>query len=125
MRMAFRFAAAAAALGVGWCIQMALYLGIASGSQHDIRLWALYSAAYCAFAMLTVGVPVVMSGSVYAFRHPVRSSVYSGAAGALIALVPPSGALFVLTVPLGFLVGAIAMWGYISLVSLVHAGETE
>jgi hypothetical protein len=45
--------------------------------------------------------------------------------GALIAFVPPSRALFVLTVPLGFLVGAVTMCGYISLMSLVRAGEAE
>lgn len=120
MQIALRILAVLCAVAVGWSAQMIGYLLIASGAGPlDIRFWASWSALYCAFALIFVAVPVAIWKPPAVTARPVRSILLAGCAGALIALTPPALGMLFLTVPLGFLVGAMSMWAYVALLGLL------
>ena len=118
-KIALRFTAAAVALACGWGLQLFLYVAlIRAASPQDAKAWATLSGIYSLSALLLVGVPVaVMNPSAYAGERRKHAILMVGAAGAGLAMVPPAGALFILTVPLGFVTGATAMWAYVAVLS--------
>ena len=117
-RAAFRFIAAAIMLAGAWGLQLFLSaIVLRNAGPTGLLAWAQYSGIYCLFALVLVGAPVaVLKPSAYMEDRP-RAILLVGMAGAIMAMLPPSGALFVVTVPLGFLSGAGAMWAYLTVVS--------
>ena len=110
---------AAAGVSVGWCLQMLMYLAVAPGASNgDIRVWQSVTAVYAVAGWLLIGVPVAMGDPASYLARPLRSTLLAGCAGAGLTLVPPAIALVLIAAPLAFIVAAVAMWTYISVVGL-------
>jgi hypothetical protein len=118
-RVFLRFLAAALAMPIVWGGQILIYTAVAPGaSAHDIRVWGYWSAMYCTAALLLVGLPVAaLDPAVYLPHRKHRAVVLVGLAGGVLALVPPAGYLFFITVPLGLAAGAGAMAIYIAMIT--------